>query len=763
MKVENELKTDYFLQNTVGYSQVAMFQLKLSEEGLINFPYVSKAIKYIFFKAEQFTFQQQTSIYLDAILKEDYQGFISSLQKAQQNSTDWLYEFRIQHNDEIRWIEVFANPEDEADGTITWHGYFKNITQHKVKDGTFFENESIFTKLIEKSTEGIVIVNAENRLIEMSNSGKKIFGIETVAEYGNNTVHPDDFANLSSAFKQVYTNPDYTPTVRFRCIKPNGEIIWIETNFNNKLADPSIKGIVMNVRDITEQKKTEQLLKNEQNLLRSIIDNLPLNVYVKDLESRKTLINKAELEYLGFKDEKEGLGKSDFETFGEEFAKTFVEEDQSVFRTGKAIINKETLIEDPSKRRVWYLLSKIPLVNENGVVEGLIGISVDITQQKLVQEQLSASELMFKNLAENVPGVVYQLCVDADGKSHFLFLSSKMEEIFGINFDHKERNISKYIYQEDKQTYLDSFSKVTTNKINWNYEGRLQSDNGEIKWFQGISSPTVIGDKTYFNGILLDITERKNSEEAKKHVRQLELSLEKEKEINLLKSRFISFASHEFRTPLATIVTSIDILGIYTSMLENADIKSKLQHHLDRVTSQAKRLTEMLSDVLLLEKSANDKITLQLEHLDIINLIKEINLQYYHERKDARTLELILPEVGKSVYSDASLLHHIINNLLDNAFKYSTNKPNPCLSLSFEEQSFSIKIKDYGIGIPKEDQENLFDIFFRATNVLNIDGTGLGLNITREFTHKLGGTITFNSEEGKGTEFTLVFPIQYHS
>ena len=761
--MENELKNNHFLQDIVGHSQAVMFQLKLSNDGSISFPYINKAIERIFVKVDKSTFQQNPSVFLDSIFKDDIQGFFNSLTTAQSADTDWFYEFRIEQNDEIYWIEALANSEREEDDSIIWYGYFKNITQHKVKESNFFEKESLFTKLIEGSTEGIVIVNANNRLIEMSNSGKKIFGITTLEEYGNNSVHPDDFATLSSEFKQVYANPDYTPTVRFRSIKPNGDIMWIETNLNNQLADPSINGIVMNLRDITEQKKTEQLLKSEQNLLRSIIDNLPLNVYVKDLESRKTLINKAELDYLGFKDEKEGLGKSDYETFGDDFAKTFVEEDQSVFKTGKPIINKETLIEDPTKRRVWYLLSKIPLVNENGVVEGLIGISVDITQQKLVQEQLSASELMFKNLAKNVPGVVYQLCVEADGRSHFLFLSSKMEEIFGINFDYNERNISKYIYYEDKQSYLDALFKAITNKSNWNYEGRLQSDNGEIKWFQGTSSPTILGDKTIFNGILLDITERKNAEEAKKHLRQLELSLEKEREINLLKSRFISFASHEFRTPLATIVTSIDILGIYTNMLENETIKTKLQHHLDRVTSQAKRLTEMLSDVLLLEKSANDKITLQLENLDLVSLIKDINLQYYHERKDSRKLELVLPEQGKNVYSDASLLHHIVNNLLDNAFKYSKNKPNPCLSLSFNEQNFIITIKDYGIGIPKEDQEHLFDIFFRATNVLNIDGTGLGLNITREFTHKLGGTITFKSEEGKGTEFTLVFPIQYHS
>ena len=196
-------------------------------------------------------------------------------------------------------------------------------------------------------------------------------------------------------------------------------------------------------------------------------------------------------------------------------------------------------------------------------------------------------------------------------------------------------------------------------------------------------------------------------------------------------------------------------------MLSDAEVKDKLKHHLNRVTSQANRLTEMLSDVMLLEKSANDKINLQLENIDIICLIKELNNQYYNERKDNRKLELILPTESKEIFSDASLLKHIINNLIDNAFKYSKDAPNPSLILAINDKDFKIIIQDYGIGIPLEDQQHLFEIFFRANNVLNIDGTGLGLNITKEFTQKLGGTISFKSEVGKGTEFTLVFPKHY--
>lgn len=700
---------------------------------------------------------------LNYVHEEDREKLLEQHQLMMTENKYLNLDFRLKMpNGQIKYLVMNAKlNKDENGKNIQIRITSQDITEKKKAENDVIQRENRLKALIEKSTEGIAIVNANKEIIDISPVGKKIFGINSIEEYDRNSVHPDDLKELGIVFEQVYEQPDYSPTASFRYIKPNGEVLWIETHFNNQLAEPCIEGIIMNFMDITKIKIAEQLLKSEQYLLRTIIDNLPLNVYVKDLASKKTLINKAELEYLGFKDEKEGLGKNDYETFTAEYAKIFIEEDQTVFKTGKAIINKETLIEDPTKKRVWYLLSKIPLVNEQGEIDRLIGISIDITEQKLVQEQLSASELMFKNLAKNVPGVVYQLCVEADGTTHFPYLSAKIQEIFGIDFDNKEKDLAKHIYSEDKITFLNSIYVAMISKSNWSYEGRVQADNGEIKWFQGMSSPTIMGDRIIFNGILIDISERKNAEESKKQLRQLELSLEKEREINLLKSRFISFASHEFRTPLATIVTSIDILGIYTNMLSDAEVKDKLKHHLNRVTSQANRLTEMLSDVMLLEKSANDKINLQLENIDIISLIKELNNQYYNERKDNRKLELILPTESKEIFSDASLLKHIINNLIDNAFKYSKDAPNPSLILAINDKDFKIIIQDYGIGIPLEDQQHLFEIFFRANNVLNIDGTGLGLNITKEFTQKLGGTISFKSEVGKGTEFTLVFPKHY--
>lgn len=640
----------------------------------------------------------------------------------------------------------------------------QDITERKKVENEVVENEKRFKALIANSTEGIAIIDVDGKIQEISPSGKRIFGLnpnDNISRFEENIIHNEDIEAIYQTFATVIKNPSFSPTSSFRYFKPTGEEIWIETNFNNQLNEPSINGIILNFRDITERKKTEQLLSKEQGLLRTIIDNLPLNVYVKDINARKILANKAEWEFVGAKSEKEILGKTDFELFDKEYVVSFIQEDQQVLELGESIINKETYTFNDVGQKCWYLVSKIPLRNEENQIEGLLGLSINITEQKLVQEQLRESEIMFRDLAKSVPGVVFQLCVEPDGRMYFPYLSSKVEEIFGITFDFEQWNLAKHVYDEDKKAFITSIAEAIQKRSVWSFEGRIHNKKGELKWFHGISNPTTKNNRLIYSGLLIDISERKNAEEDKKHLRQLELSLEKEKEINLLKSRFISFASHEFRTPLATIVTSIDILGIYTNMMNNIDLKEKIQYHLKRVLLQSNRLTEMLTDVLLLEKAANDKINLQLEHINLVDLINDINVQYYSERKDNRKLELKLPAENKIIFSDASLLNHIINNLIDNAFKYSRDAENPYLKLIFNDNNFNIIIRDFGIGIPEDDQKHLFEIFFRANNVLNIEGTGLGLNITKEFTHKLGGEISFTSVVGKGTEFTLTFPNQY--
>lgn len=636
----------------------------------------------------------------------------------------------------------------------------KDVSQQKQAENELIKSEKRFKALIENSTEGIAIVDAEGKVIEISTGGKKLFGINSLEEYNQNLIHPEDIEPLSEIYYKVYQDPTYSPTANFRLFKPTGETIWIESNFNNQLFDPSIKGIVMNFRDITERKIVEKTLKKERRLLRSIIDNLPFNIYVKDLNTRKILANKSEWEFVGAESESEVLGKTDFELFSEENAIDSEKDDLKVMQNDQSIINKESLCYDAHGKKFWYLISKIPLKNEQNEVDSMLGLNIDITKQKEAQDKLSENEVMFRELAKSVPGVVFQFCVEANGNAYFSYLSTKVQEIFGVPNDFSVSNMSKYVYYKDRIRFEESILNAVQSKSNWNFEGRTHTEAHGIKWFHGMSTPTVKEDKIIFNGIMLDITERKKAEEDKKQMRRLEISLDKEREINLVKSRFISFASHEFRTPLATITTSIDIIGIYSNMMNDEDLKEKIQYHLNKVTFQAHRITQMLTDILLLEKASNDKLNIKGEQIDIVQFLEHLNHQNYTDRNDGRKLELLLPSEHVLLLTDPILLDHILCNLINNAFKFSKGAKDPELTLIYEERQLKISIKDYGIGIPENDQKHLFEIFFRANNAIKIEGTGLGLNLTREFSYKLGGYITFQSKEGEGTEFILTIPYE---
>lgn len=250
-----------------------------------------------------------------------------------------------------------------------------------------------------------------------------------------------------------------------------------------------------------------------------------------------------------------------------------------------------------------------------------------------------------------------------------------------------------------------------------------------------------------FTGMIHDLSDRALAAETQR-------ALEEEKELNELKSRFVSMASHEFRTPLTSILTSATLIAKYT----NEATQPKRMKHVHRIQSSVRNLTNILNDFLSLSRLEEGKISHHPIHFNLCpsieGVIEEVEAMVKSEQK------IVYQHFGQtdSVFLDEKLLHNILSNLLSNAIKYSNEGQTIDLSSSVTEQSTTIKVQDYGIGIPPKDQIRLFRRFFRAENVANIQGTGLGLNIVKRYLKLMGGTITFESELGKGTTFTVVFP-----
>lgn len=250
----------------------------------------------------------------------------------------------------------------------------------------------------------------------------------------------------------------------------------------------------------------------------------------------------------------------------------------------------------------------------------------------------------------------------------------------------------------------------------------------------------------------LETTVQERTKDLKETLRRLEIALEKEKDLNELKSRFVSMASHEFRTPLSTVLSSAYLIQKYTTSSE----QPQREKHLQRIVSSVSMLTDILNDFLSVGKIEEGKIQVRNTEFNIQELVisiageikgtlkKQQKLQYQHEGN---------PQVSL----DVSLLKHIIMNLVSNASKFSPEASPIEIKTSRDKHQIILSVKDHGMGISKEDQKHLMERFFRGSNASTIQGTGLGLHIISKYAELMSGTIECNSELGNGTEFKIIF------
>lgn len=230
---------------------------------------------------------------------------------------------------------------------------------------------------------------------------------------------------------------------------------------------------------------------------------------------------------------------------------------------------------------------------------------------------------------------------------------------------------------------------------------------------------------------------------------EMQVALKKEKELNDLKSRFVSMASHEFRTPLGTILSSLTLVEKY----DEKGMQDKKWKHYDRIRSNVKNLTEILNDFLNLDKLQSGAIRVSPSSFDLKELIIEIINDFETQLKPGQSIKLEFTG-SKELVTDKNLLRNALINLLSNASKYS-NENDAIEIIVQQDKNTRIEFKDYGIGIPEEDKKHMFERFFRAQNAINLQGTGLGLTIVKRYLELLEGELSFESVENKGTSFYL--------
>ncbi|MBO3458099.1 PAS domain S-box protein [Aetokthonos hydrillicola Thurmond2011] len=399
----------------------------------------------------------------------------------------------------------------------------------------------------------------------------------------------------------------------------------------------------------------------------------------------------------------------------------------------------------------WNELSISPVYDSNGKFTHYIGIQTDITERKLAETAVLLSQERLQYLLSSSPGVIYTCKPSVTYSS--TFISKNLVTVMGYEAEEFLADPNfwyNHIHPEDRiQVFDDRLDLFEQGKYSVEY--RFLHKNGTYCWLYDQAKLVCddAGNPAEIVGYLTDITQRKQLEV------ELRDALEKEKELNELKSRFISMTSHEFRTPLSTIISSSELLEHYRHKWS----EEKQITHLHRIQTAVKRMTEMLDDVLVIAKAEVGKLDCRLVPLDLVEycltLVEELQLNV----KNQHTIAFSTPHQSVRCYMDEKLLGHILSNLLSNAIKYSENGSSIKFNLTCQQGQAIFEIQDQGIGIPPEDIPRLFESFYRATNVGNIQGTGLGLAIVKKCVDIYRGKITVNSQVGVGTTFFVTLPL----
>lgn len=366
----------------------------------------------------------------------------------------------------------------------------------------------------------------------------------------------------------------------------------------------------------------------------------------------------------------------------------------------------------------------------------------NISEKQHAEQALKESQRIYSAIAHNFPNGIIALL---DSNLNVIFIDGN--ELVKLNLNPSEllnRNLTSKIPINNPDFISEKLNRVLDKK-----QQSFEISIVEESYFvNAVPLIDLYGDVNQLLMVWLNITERKRAEE------EIKNALEKEKQLNELKSRFVNMASHEFRTPLSSILSSVTLIEKYPAEAQ----QEKRLKHVDRIKGAVKNMNEILNDFLSLGKLEEGKIQCKPDWVELNFIIDDVLETMNGMLKQGQRININLPELSEKIFTDKNLLRNILVNLLSNAIKYSPEESVIDLKILIIKSEMIIEVTDQGIGIPKEDQVHLFERFFRANNSTNIQGTGLGLNIIKRYLELLGGTITFKSEINKGSSFFIQLP-----
>jgi len=416
---------------------------------------------------------------------------------------------------EITWTSIQLAPFGTSAVLV-----IRDITQRKRAEA-LAESEAKFRSLIQNSSDIITILEPDGTIKYESPSIEKILGYKPAEMIGKNAfkfIHPNDVLNVLNVFNQVLQNSDITLSVEYRFRHKDGSWCFLESTGSNLLNDPSVAGIVVNSRDITQRKQTEEALQESQQMLQLVMDNIPQSIFWKDRNSVYLGCNRNFAQAAGFSSPENIVGKTDYDLpWQKEETNWYRECDRRVIETGTAEYHIiETQLQAHGKQ-VWVDTNKVPLRNCGGNVVGILGTFEDITQRKQAEAALSESQRKLAALIDSLPGIVFSCANDPNWS--VTFLSEGCFDVTGYTSEelvgNEKVSYNSITHVEDLPRVLDAINRAIAKHQPYVVEYRIHTKWGEEKWLweKGIGIFNSNGEVLGLEGFITDTTQRKRAAE----------------------------------------------------------------------------------------------------------------------------------------------------------------------------------------------------------------------------------------------------------
>lgn len=656
-----------------------------------------------------------------------------------------LYEQLQQLNAQLE-LRVQQRTEELA---LTNDSLREEIAERQRTEAALRHTNQTLQSLIAASPRAIFTLDLQDRVKIWNPAAERMFGwteAEVIDRF--NPVICQENVEEYQTIKQSVLQGITPPSLEVRRQKKDGstiDIVFSAAPLTD--SDDRISGLVAVVADITEQKRQAEQVR----LLQSVVVHTNDAILITEADPidepgpRILYVNEAFTRIAGYTLE-EVLGQTPRLLQGPKTSRAELDKIRSALSRREPII-VEVINYRKDGSEFWSEFSVVPVADKTGRYTHWISVQRDITERKLTEEALRRSEERFRSLIENALDIITIL--DADGIIHYE--SPSVEKVLGYRTAELiGQNFFDYIHPDDLAIAHDDITNVIqAPEMVRPIEFRCRDKDGSWHTLEAIGQKFV-DDATQPRIVVnsRDITERKRLDEVR-------LALEREKELSVLKTRFFSMASHEFRTPLSTVLAA-------AQLLENSpsDNSEKRLRNLRRIQDSVKNMVQLLDDILTINRAETGKLEFNPKPLALEKFCRQFVEEMQLSAGNQHTLTFVCQGECTHACLDEKLLRSILANLLSNAIKYSPKGGQVHCFLKFESDCVRLQIRDRGVGISLDDQKQLFEPFYRGKNVRHISGTGLGLVVVKKCVDLHEGSIEIASDLGKGTTSTILLPLR---